>query len=152
MGGRGSSYIRQQTSEQGLQERAEKIHELLNEMGTPAKKSIEETKELLRKRDRENGLVYRKKPDPTKMDSTSVYRELDRTTKKLETTYTNEQIAKFKTSYNSARSEYSKGNVAKAESKLSNVPYDYIRYRALDESMYGDFQNEKHKNFIKKYY
>ena len=60
MGGRGSEYLRQKTSEQGLQTRAEEIHRILKESGMPAKKSIEETKDMLRELDRKNG--YTKAP------------------------------------------------------------------------------------------
>ena len=48
MGGRGSSsYIRQQTSEEGLRQRASDIHKTLADMGMPAKKSIDETVEKI---------------------------------------------------------------------------------------------------------
>lgn len=57
MGGRGSSYIRQQTSEEGLNQRARDIHKTLKEMGMPAKKSISETVDILRQSDIRNGLT-----------------------------------------------------------------------------------------------
>ena len=47
MGGRGSSYLRQQTSEEGLDRRATEIHRILNEVGLPARQSISQTKEIL---------------------------------------------------------------------------------------------------------
>jgi len=152
MGGRGSAYIRQQTSEEGLDKRAREIHKLLDEMGAPAKKSIAETVEILRKRDRDSGLVFNKNPDPDKMDSTKVYREIDRVVGRLEKKYTNSDFDKFKRNYNEARSKYSKGDINGATKQLSKVPYDYIRYRALDESMYGDPTNAKKKNFYKAFH
>ncbi len=66
MGGRGSSsdYIRKQTTDEGRRERAEGIHRILNEAGIPAKKSIEETMEILRQSDVRNGLI-KGKPNKT---------------------------------------------------------------------------------------
>jgi hypothetical protein len=152
MGGRGSSYISKQTSEDGLRNRAEGIRKILNESGMPVKKSMKETVEMLRKRDRDNGLVFNKKPDPDNMTTSQVYREIDRLTNKMETTYMQYQIDGFKKNYNIARSKYYRGDVAGAEKSLAKIPYDYIRYKALDESMYGDFQNKKRKEFYKKYH
>ena len=57
MGGRGSSSISQRTTDAGRRERAEEIHKILNDAGIPAKKSIEETMEILRKSDVRNGLI-----------------------------------------------------------------------------------------------
>lgn len=152
MGSRGSSSLREKTSEKGLKTRAEEIHKILNEAGIPAKKSIDETVELLRKRDRENGLVFNKKPDPSKMDSSDVYREIDRTSRRLDKAYSEQQIITFKRNYNNARSKYTKGDVAGAERLLDKVPYDYIRFRALDEYMYGYPDNKRNVNFYTKYH
>lgn len=56
MGGRGSSSsLERRTSEEGLTKRAEEIHKILKDAGMPAKKSIEETKDMLRDLDKRNG-------------------------------------------------------------------------------------------------
>ena len=154
MGSRGSSSSREQTSEKGLRERAEGIHRILKESGMPAKQSVEQTVEMLRQRDKDNAVkrMFNKKPDPEIMDSTSVYREIDRTTRKIETTYNQKQVDSFKKNYNNARSKYSKGDVAGAEKLLAKIPTEYVRYRALDEYMYGDPGNMRKVRFYKEYH
>lgn len=58
MGGRGSSSsISYRVSDEGRRERAEEIHKILADAGIPAKKSIDETVEILRKSDVRNGLI-----------------------------------------------------------------------------------------------
>ena len=155
MGGRGSNYISQQRSEEGLRSRAEEIHKILKESGMPAKKSIEETIEILRASDKRNASTrdrFNKKPDPEDMNSTAVYRELDRVTNKLEKNYTQKEVDSFKKNYNEARIKYSRGDTDGALKKLEKVPADYVRYRALDENMYGDKGNMRNVRFLKEFH
>ena len=155
MGGRGSSSnLREQTSERGLRARAEGIHQILRESGMPARQSIDQTIEMLRQRDQDNAIRRRfnQRPDPETMDSTSVYREIDRTTRKIETKYNQTQVDSFKKYYNNARSKYSRGDVAGAERLLAKVPTEYVMYRALDEYMYGDPGNMRKVRFYKEYH
>lgn len=152
MGGRGSSYLRQQTSEEGLDRRATEIHRILNEVGLPARQSISQTKEMLRLNDRRNGYVFNKRPDPDRMENSDVYREIDRVAKRIDKKHSEAEIIKFKKTYNQARSKYNKGDVAGAEKQLSKVPYDYIRYRALTQSMYGYPDDTKKRNFYKAFH
>lgn len=152
MGGRGSAYLREQTSEEGLDRRATEIHRILSDVGLPARQSISQTKEMLRLNDRDNGYVFNKKPDPDRMESTAVYREIDRVTRRIGNKHSSEEVNKFKKAYNQARSKYNKGDISGAKKQLAKVPYDYIRYRALDESMYGDPSNAKKRNFYKAFH
>ena len=65
---------------------------------------------------------------------------------------TREVLHYFKKNYNNARSKYSKGDVSGAEKLLSKIPTEYVRYRALDEYMYGDPGNMRKVRFYKEYH
>lgn len=127
MGGRGGSYS---NSETVLRARADEIHS--------------------RNRQRQNR--YNQKPDPEMMETSAIYREIDKTTNKIERTYNQPQVDSFKKNYNNARSKFNKGDIAGAERLLAKVPQDYVRFRALDEYMYGSPSNEKHVKFYKQYH